>query len=102
LQPCCDVRSQIQIVAYHIESTTLDHGDYELVLGQDQGFSEDPTQVVEELTEAPNQSSEVSDTSAPNPTQEGKPQCISQYFILSQCHLYIIYLALCLRVEIKP
>jgi hypothetical protein len=52
---------------------TLDDGDYELVLGQDQGFSEDPTQVVEELTEAPNQSSEASDTPAPNPTQEGKP-----------------------------
>jgi hypothetical protein len=51
---------------------TLDDGDYELVLGLDQGCSEDPTQVVEELTEAPNQSSEASDTPAPNPTQEGK------------------------------
>jgi hypothetical protein len=48
-----------------------------LVLGQDQGFSEDPSHVIEELTEAPNQSSEVSDTPAPNPTQEGKPRCIS-------------------------
>jgi hypothetical protein len=27
------------IIAYHIEPTTLDDGDYELVLGQDQGFS---------------------------------------------------------------
>jgi hypothetical protein len=49
---------------------TLDDGDYELVLGQDQGFSEDPAQVVEGLTEAPNPSSEASDTLAPNPTQE--------------------------------
>jgi hypothetical protein len=56
---------------------TLDDGDYELVLGLDQGFSEDPTNVAEELTEAPNQSSEASDTPAPNPTQEGKPRCIS-------------------------
>jgi hypothetical protein len=62
------------IVAYHIESTTLDDEDYELVLGQDQGFSEDPTHTVESLTEAPNQSSENLDTTAPNPTQEGKPR----------------------------
>jgi hypothetical protein len=47
------------------------------VLGQDQGFSKDPTQAVEELIEAPDQSSEVSDTPAPNPTQEGKPRCIT-------------------------
>jgi hypothetical protein len=57
---------------------TLDDGDYKLVLRQDQGFSEGPINVAEDLTEAPNQSSEVSDTSAPNPTQEGKPRCIPQ------------------------
>jgi hypothetical protein len=34
---------------------TLDDGGYELVLEQDQVFSEDPTTVVENLTEAPNQ-----------------------------------------------
>jgi hypothetical protein len=73
-----------------------------LVLGQDQGFSEDPTQAVEELIEAPNQSSEASDTPAPSPTQEGKPRCISQYFKLLPFHLCIIYLALCLGVEMKP
>jgi hypothetical protein len=73
-----------------------------LVLGQDQGFSENPTQVVEELTEAPNQSSEVSDTAAPTLTQEGKPRCIPQYFKLLQFHYYTIYLALCLGVEMKP
>jgi hypothetical protein len=80
----------------------LDDGDYELVLGQDQGFSEDPPPIIEELTEAPNQSSEASDTTAPNPTQEGKPRCISQYFNLLPFHLYIIYLALRLGVEMKP
>jgi hypothetical protein len=79
----------------------LDDGDYELVLGQDQGFSKDPTQAVEELIEAPNQSSEAFDTLAPNPAQEGKPRCISQYFNLLQFHYYIIYLALRLRVEMK-
>jgi hypothetical protein len=82
---------------------TLDDEDYELVLGQDQGFSEDPTQVVEGLTEAPNPSSEASDTPTPNLTQEGKPRCITQYFkLLQYAILYFIYLALRLGVEMKP
>jgi hypothetical protein len=80
----------------------LDDGDYELVLGQDQGFSKDPKNIAEDLTEVLNQSSEVSDTPAPNPTQEGKPQCIPQYFNLLPFHLYNIYLALRLGVEVKP
>jgi hypothetical protein len=73
-----------------------------LVLGQDQGFSEDPINVAEELTEAPNQSSEVSHIPASTPTQEGKPRCLTQYFILLQFHYYIIHLALRLGVEMKP
>jgi hypothetical protein len=73
-----------------------------LVLGQDQGFSEDPIDVAKDLTEAPNQSSEISDTPTLNPTQEGKPRCIPQYFNLLQFHYYIIYLALRLGIEMKP
>jgi hypothetical protein len=80
----------------------FDDGDYELVLGQDQRFSEDPTNVAEELTEAPNKSLKASNTPAPNPNQEGKPRCIPQYFNLLPFHLYIIYLALRLGVEMKP
>jgi hypothetical protein len=80
----------------------LDDGNYELVLEQDQGFSEDPINIAETLTEAPNPSSEVSDTPTPNPTQEGKPQCITQYFNLLQFYIYIMYLALRLGVEMKP
>jgi hypothetical protein len=53
---------------------TLDDGDYELVLEHVEGFSEDPANVTEVITEAPNQSSEVFDTSNPNPTNEGKPR----------------------------
>jgi hypothetical protein len=60
--------------AYHVESTTLDNGDYDLVVEQDQELSEDPTTVAKDLIEAPNQSSENLDTTAPNPTQEGKPR----------------------------
>jgi hypothetical protein len=62
------------IFAYHIESTTLADGDYELIPDQEGEISEDPGNVVGSLTEAPNQSSENLDPPAPNPTQEGKPR----------------------------
>jgi hypothetical protein len=75
------------MIAYHVESTTLDDGDYELVMEPDQGFSEDPINIIETLTEALNQSSEIYDTPARNPTQEGKPQCITQYFNSLQFYL---------------
>jgi hypothetical protein len=65
-----------------------------LVLGQDQGFSEDPVNVAEDLTEAPNQSSAVSDTPARNPTQEGKPQ--TQPTTLFTLQSMSIYLYLCI------
>jgi hypothetical protein len=81
----------IESIASHIESTTLDDGDYELVLGQDQGFPKDPAQVVEGLTEAPNPSSEASDTPAPNLTQEGKPRTYpTTLFTLQSMSIYII------------
>jgi hypothetical protein len=62
------------IFAYHIDSTTLADGDYELILEQEVEISEDPENVIGNLTEAPDQSLENFDTSAPSPTQEGKPQ----------------------------
>jgi hypothetical protein len=63
-----------------------------LVLGQDQSFLEDPAQVIEGLTEAPNPSSEASDTPAPNPTQEGKPRTyLTTLFTLQSMSIYIIY-----------
>jgi hypothetical protein len=60
--------------ASHVDSTALADGDYELVLEQGVGSTEDPGKVVEGLTEAPNQSSDNFDPTAPNPTQEGKPR----------------------------
>jgi hypothetical protein len=64
----------IYISAYHVDSTTLADGDYELISDQAVKVFEDPESAVEGLTEAPNQSSENFNTSAPNPTQEGKPR----------------------------
>jgi hypothetical protein len=65
-----------QIIAYHVESTTLDDRDYELVSKTEPGFFEDLVNVVETLTEALNQSSEILDTPASSPAQEGKPRCM--------------------------
>jgi hypothetical protein len=62
------------IFAYHIDSTTLIDRDYKLIPEQEVEISEDPGNVVGNLTEAPNQSSENLDTPAPKPTQEGKPR----------------------------
>jgi hypothetical protein len=60
---------------------TLNDGDYELLPKHEQGFSEDPANVAEVITKAPNQSSEVSDTNDPSPAQEGKPRCITHISI---------------------
>jgi hypothetical protein len=68
------MHSLIYIFAYHVDPTTLADGDYELISDQAVEVSEDPESVAEGLTEALNQSSENFDTSAPNPTQEGKPR----------------------------
>jgi hypothetical protein len=60
--------------AYHVDSTTLADGDYEVIPEQGVESTEDPGNAIGDLTEAPNQSSENFDTPAPNPTQEDKPQ----------------------------
>jgi hypothetical protein len=52
--------------AYHVDSTTLADGDYELIPEQGVESAEDPGNAVEELTEAPNQSSENFETPGPN------------------------------------
>jgi hypothetical protein len=62
------------IFAYHIDSTTLADGDYELIPEQEVEISEDPGNVVGNLTEVPNQSLENFVTPAPSPTSEGKPR----------------------------
>jgi hypothetical protein len=63
--------------AYHVDSTTLADGDYELILEQGVESAEDSGNTVADLTEAPNQSSENFDTPAPNPTQEAIKAFIS-------------------------
>jgi hypothetical protein len=68
------MQSLTYIFAYHIDSTTLADGDYELIPEQEVELSKDTGNTIGNLTEAPNQSSENFDAPAPNPTQEGKPR----------------------------
>jgi hypothetical protein len=67
-------RPLLQITAYHVDSTTLADRTYELISKPEQGISEDQVNIAEELTEAPNQSSEIINISDPSPTSEGKPR----------------------------
>jgi hypothetical protein len=60
--------------AYHVDSTTLADGDYEVVLEHGVEPAEDLGNAVEGLTEVPNQTSENFDPTAPNTTPEGKPR----------------------------
>jgi hypothetical protein len=60
--------------AYHVDSTALADGDYELIPEQGVESAKDPGNAIEDLTEALNQSSENFKITVPNPTQEGKPR----------------------------
>jgi hypothetical protein len=84
---------------------TLDDGVYESIQEPEQGFSEDQVNVTEDLTEAPNKGTEVFDIPDPNPAQEGRPRCITQYFKLLHLYSFILiylYYALSLGVEMEP
>jgi hypothetical protein len=61
-------------LAYHIDSTTLADGDYQLIPGPEGSFSEDPGNFVAELSEALNQSSEDLNFTDFRPTNKGKPR----------------------------
>jgi hypothetical protein len=82
------------ILAYHVDSTILEDGDYELILEPEPGQSEDSVQVTEEVTEAPNQGSEVFNSSDPSFASEGKPRCITQFFFQFTHLLFISVLCI--------
>jgi hypothetical protein len=62
--------------AYHVDSTTLADGDYQLIPEPEEGIFEDPGNVTGDLTEAPNPGLESFsvDISNPSRTSEGKPR----------------------------
>jgi hypothetical protein len=67
----------LQIIAYHVDLTTLADGTYELILELDEGIFEAQVNITEDLSEAPNQGSEDTDITDPSLTSEGKPRCIT-------------------------
>jgi hypothetical protein len=68
-----DTSIKLQL-AYHVDSTTLADGDYQLIPEQEEVYSEDPGNLVADFSEAPNQGSEENILTNPNPTSEGKPR----------------------------
>jgi hypothetical protein len=62
--------------AYHIDSTTLADGHYKLIPEPEGDNSEDPENIIGDITEAPNPGSGSFniDISDPNPINEGKPR----------------------------
>jgi hypothetical protein len=64
------------IFAYHIDSTTLADGDYQLIPEPEGDNSKDLGNIIGDKTEAPNLGSEnfSIDISDPSPTNEDKPR----------------------------
>jgi hypothetical protein len=53
------MHSIIYTFARHVDSTALADGDYQLIPEPEEGYSEDPGNLVAESSEAPNQGSEI-------------------------------------------
>jgi hypothetical protein len=79
--------------AYHIDSTTLADGDYRLIPEPEGDISEDPGNVIGDITEAPNPGLETFsiDISDPNPPAKASPGYKPLFLV--HCNLYIcVYL----------
>jgi hypothetical protein len=87
----------LQIIAYHVDLTTLTDGTYELIPEPNEGISEAQVNVAKGLSEAPNRGSEDTDIIDPSLTSEGKPRCITQYFKIM--HLYCYISILCIKCQ---
>jgi hypothetical protein len=84
------------ILWLHVDSTFLADGDYQILPEPEVDISEAAGNITEELTEAPNPSSEeFINTSDPNPASEGKLRTYPIIFFTLQPML--IYLYLCIK-----
>jgi hypothetical protein len=72
---------------------SLADGTYELIPEPEQGISEDQVNVVEELTEAPNQSLEVIDIPETHPRRQTPD--INHYFYYTAIYIFM-YIYLCI------
>ena len=71
--------SLISTTAFHVETTSLANGMYELIQEPDGDISEAQANIVE-LTEVPNSDSEEPQPTNSIDTTEGKPRCIILLF----------------------
>jgi hypothetical protein len=79
--------------AYHVDSTSLANGDYELIPDQAIGVSEDTKDTIEDLTEVPNQSSGKTNTTTPTLRKKASPGH-NPYFIYTATYITYIYLCI--------
>jgi hypothetical protein len=80
------------IITSHVDSTLLTDGDYQILPKPEVEVSEDIGNITEDLTEAPNQSSEeFVNVSDPSPASEGKPgHKLATLFALQSTFIYIL------------
>jgi hypothetical protein len=87
----------LQIIAYHVDLTTLADCNYELIPEPDEGISEAQVNVAKGLSKVLNLGLVDTDITDPSLTSEGKPRCITQYFKL--CTYIVIYLSCALSAR---
>jgi hypothetical protein len=87
----------LQIIAYHVDLTTLADDIDELIPETDEGISEAQVNITKARSEALNLSSEDTDIIDRRLTSEGQPRCITQYFKL--CTYMVIYLSCALSAR---
>jgi hypothetical protein len=63
-----------QIIAYHVDLTTLADSTYELIPQPDEGISEAQMNVAKDHSEAPSKGSDDTGITDPSLTSKGKPQ----------------------------
>jgi hypothetical protein len=79
----------LQIIAYHIDLTTLADGTYELIPEPDEGISEAQVNVTKGLSEASNPGTEDTNITDPRFPSEGKPGALPSILNYALILLYI-------------
>jgi hypothetical protein len=88
MKVCASIKLHL---AYHVDSTTLADGNYQLIPEPEGGCPEDPANFVREFSEGPNQSSDVINLTNPSPTSKGKPRTWPTILIILQSiSIYVI------------
>jgi hypothetical protein len=78
--------------AYHIDSTTLVDGDYQLIPEPEGDNSEDPRNIIGDITEAPNPVQEVlilTSLTSPPPTKASPGHKSLFYYTANYIFIYI-------------